>query len=187
MLLRAGQIDRGSACGQEACAEGEGDDGNGRPTASTNGQVHHVRHVSGRSVRGGRQGASPALGIVDVVRDGLVFSLLPFIVLVALSAGFVVVFRQRAAARRSWRHQVLAEPDVATPPRDQRPGPHPWWGNPWLWLSVCAGFVVLGLFVWPGLFGGTFLFLPFVWVWRPRRATQMDPRTNGHSHRDPSG
>ncbi|MGE5225882.1 MAG: hypothetical protein ACM3OO_03305 [Planctomycetaceae bacterium] len=121
------------------------------------------------------------------MRDGLVFALLPFIVLAALSAGFVVVFRQRAAARRSWRQQVLAEPDVTTPLRDPRPRSLPWWGNPWLWLCVCAVFAVLGLIVWPGLFGGIFLFLPFVWVWRPRRGPEMDPRTNGHSHRDALG
>ena len=29
--------------------------------------------------------------------------------------------------------------------------------------------VVLGIYVWPGLFGGTLLLLPFVWVRRPRR------------------
>lgn len=40
----------------------------------------------------------------------------------------------------------------------------PWWGNPLLWLAVSVVFVVLGLFVLPHLFGGVFLFLPFVWV-----------------------
>jgi hypothetical protein len=59
----------------------------------------------------------------------------------------------------------------------------PWWGNPWLWVGVSAVFVVLGIFVWPGLFGGVVLFLPFVWVSRPR-PPEMDPRTNGHSRRD---
>jgi hypothetical protein len=58
----------------------------------------------------------------------------------------------------------------------------PWWGNPWLWVGVSAVFVVLGIFVWPGLFGGVVLFLPFVWVSRPR-APDMDPRSNGHSRR----
>ena len=43
--------------------------------------------------------------------------------------------------------------------------------------------VVLGIFVWPGLFGGTFLFLPFIWVWRPRRGRDVDPRSNGHGSR----
>ena len=62
----------------------------------------------------------------------------------------------------------------------------PWWGNPWLWVGVCLIFLVLGFFVWPGLFGFSFFFLPFVWVWRPRR-TEIDPRTNGHAKRqDPS-
>ena len=62
----------------------------------------------------------------------------------------------------------------------------PWWGNPLLWLAVCVVFVLLGVFVWPGLFGVMFLFLPFVWVWRPRAAA-VDPRTNGRTKRqDPS-
>jgi hypothetical protein len=54
----------------------------------------------------------------------------------------------------------------------------PWWGNPWLWLGVSAVFVVLGIFVWPGLLGGTFVFLPFLWVGRGQRS--YDPRSNGH-------
>jgi hypothetical protein len=52
-----------------------------------------------------------------------------------------------------------------------------------LWLLVSALSVVLGIFLWPGLFGGTFLFLPFIWVWRPRRGRESDPRSNGHGSR----
>lgn len=113
---------------------------------------------------------------------------LPFVVAIALGLGFLLVFRQRAAAMDEAlrRRARLAEPDLATPLRDRPQTPRPWWGNPWLWLVVCAGFLVLGLFVWPGLFGGTFLFLPFIWVWRPRQRP-VDPRTNGHEKRqDPS-
>ena len=55
-------------------------------------------------------------------------------------------------------------------------------------LFVIGGFLLvwslLGVFVWPGLFGGMFLFLPFVWVWRPRRPPPVDPRTNGHARSD---
>ena len=40
----------------------------------------------------------------------------------------------------------------------------------------------LGLLL--GLFGGAFIVLPFVWIWRPRREPKMDPRTNGHTSRD---
>jgi hypothetical protein len=40
----------------------------------------------------------------------------------------------------------------------------PWWGNPWLWLGISAGCALLGLFVFPKLFGFTFLFLPFIWI-----------------------
>lgn len=109
---------------------------------------------------------------------------LPFVVAVALGLGFLLVFRERAAMteERRRRHR-LAEPDLATPLRDPPPAERPWWGNPWLWFGVSALFLLLGIYVWPGLFGGTFLFLPFIWVWRPRRGHDVDPRTNGHGSR----
>ena len=111
-----------------------------------------------------------------------VLLVLPFVVVITLGVGFLLVFRERAAARDVLRRRALAEPDLATPLRDPRPLERPWWGTPWLWLLVSAASVVLGIFVWPGLFGGTFLFLPFIWVWRPRRR-DVDPRTNGHGSR----
>jgi hypothetical protein len=117
----------------------------------------------------------------------LIFVALPFIVALTLGVGFLLIFRERAAAREVLRRRAqLAEPDLATPLRDPRPPARPWWGNPWLWLLVSVVFVVLGIFVWPGLFGGTFLFLPFIWVWRPRRRREVDPRTNGHASRSDS-
>lgn len=121
------------------------------------------------------------------LRDLIVIAL-PFIVAIALGVGFLLVFRERAAMEAELRRRArLAEPDLATPLRDPSPPPRPWWGNPVIWLVVCAVFVVLGLYVWPGLFGGTFLFLPFVWVSRPRRSREVDPRTNGHGARqDPT-
>lgn len=107
-------------------------------------------------------------------------SVLPFVVLVALTVGFVVVFRQRAGIRRAAGPPVLADPEIAPGVPRTRRSSRPWWGNPWLWLGVCAAFLVLGLVVWPGLIGGTVVFLPFVWVWRPRRVVEPDPRSNGH-------
>lgn len=110
----------------------------------------------------------------------LVFLILPFVVAVALGIGFLLVFQQRAAIDEAIRRRAqLAEPDLATPLRDPPPPRRPWWGNPLVWLAVSAVFVLLGIFVWPGLFGGTFFFLPFVWIWRPRQRP-VDPRTNGH-------
>jgi hypothetical protein len=53
----------------------------------------------------------------------------------------------------------------------------PWWGNPLLWLGLCALFVFLGIFVTPKLFGGTFLFLPFFWIRAPRRKRDRDEYT----------
>jgi hypothetical protein len=111
-----------------------------------------------------------------------VLLVLPFVVVITLGVGFLLVFRERAAARDVFRRRALAEPDLATPLRDPRPPQRPWWGNPWLWVLVSLASVVLGIFVWPGLFGGTFLFLPFIWIWRPRRR-DVDPRTNGHGSR----
>lgn len=118
-------------------------------------------------------------------RSDLVFVVFLFVVLGLFSVGVAVLIRRRwridrAAVRRATR---LVEPDIVTPPRDPLPPGRPWWGNPWLWVSVSAASVLLGLFVWRGLFGGVFLFLPFVWVSRPRTPT-MDPRTNGHAKRE---
>jgi len=123
---------------------------------------------------------------MEDVRD-LVFLALPFIVAIALGVGFLLVFQQRAAIDQAiHRRAQLAEPDLATPLRDPKPPTRPWWGNPWLWLAVSVGFVLLGIFVWPGLFGGTFFFLPFIWIWRPSRR-EVDPRTNGHGSRTDPG
>lgn len=47
----------------------------------------------------------------------------------------------------------------------------PCWGHPGVWILVSAGFVLLGLFVFPKLFGFTLIFVPFLWVgglWRGR-------------------
>jgi hypothetical protein len=45
-------------------------------------------------------------------------------------------------------------------------------------LGLSAVSVVLGILVWPGLFGGTFVFLPFLWIGRVRDRS-VDPRSNG--------
>jgi hypothetical protein len=121
-----------------------------------------------------------------VSRAEIVYTVLPFVVLVVLVAGFMSVFRQRSAARRATSGR-LVPPGLGAPPRDARPFERPWWGSPWMWLGICAAFVALGIFVWPWLFGGTFLFLPFVWIWRPRREEPMDPRFNGQGKRDGAG
>jgi hypothetical protein len=120
------------------------------------------------------------------IRDVFIVAL-PFIVSIVLGVGFLFVFRERAAAREVLRRRALAEPDLATPLRDPQRSERPWWGNPWLWVGMCLVSVVLAIYVWPGLFGVTFLFLPFIWVWRPRRGGDIDPQTNGHAKRqDPT-
>jgi hypothetical protein len=114
-----------------------------------------------------------------------VFVAAPFVAILALSAASVFLIRRRwlmdrATVRRATR---LVEPDIATPPLDARPSPRPWWGRPWFWIGGSAVFVVLGLVVWEGLLGGIFLFVPFVWLSRPKAPT-VDPRSNGHAKRE---
>lgn len=54
-------------------------------------------------------------------------------------------------------------------PGTGEPSRRPWWGNPLVWLGIAGVFVLLGLFVAPGLFGGVFIFIPFMWIRIPRR------------------
>jgi hypothetical protein len=121
------------------------------------------------------------------VSDSAIYAFLPFVVLVAVGIGVGVVFWQRVATRRVLAGRRVVQADVATPPRDRPTWRRPWWGNPWLWVAVCGVFVVLGVVVWPWLFGGTVVVLPFAWVWRPRREATIDPRTNGHARRGDTG
>jgi hypothetical protein len=120
-----------------------------------------------------------------VDRADLVFVVLPFVALALFSIGFVALFRRRwrmdrAAVRGAAR---LSEPDIVTPPRNPGPQRRPWWMNPWLWVGISSASVVLSLVVWRGLLGGVFLFVPFVWLSRPK-APAVDPRSNGHAKRE---
>ena len=103
-----------------------------------------------------------------------IYAVLPFVTMAILTAGFVVVFRQRAAARRA---------ALGAPPRRPDATARPWWANPLLWLSLGLASVLLGVFVWPWLFGFTFILVPVVW-WRRPKTPSIDPRSNGHTHRD---
>jgi hypothetical protein len=120
-----------------------------------------------------------------MTRDQLVALIIPLLILALLIAAGVWALRQRSRMDRAAvrRAAPMVEPDLATPPRDPRPPGRPWWGSPWTWVAVVVVFLVLGLLVWPWLFGGVLLFVPFVWMSRPRTPT-MDPRTNGHAKRD---
>jgi hypothetical protein len=114
----------------------------------------------------------------------LLFAALPLLVLIALVAGFTITTRLR---RPRAPRRVLVEPGGAVPSRPVPPRSEPedpWWANPWLWIGVAGVSVVLGIFVWPGFFGGAVLVVPLVIVSRPRREPEMDPRSNGHARRD---
>ncbi len=114
-----------------------------------------------------------------------IYAVLPFIVIIALGTGFWFVFRERAAARREALERRMSGSEPGEPSLRGRLGRRPWWANPWLWLGVSVASILLGIFVWPGLFGGVIV-LPMVWFTRPRRGPRMDPQTNGHrEHGDP--
>jgi hypothetical protein len=51
---------------------------------------------------------------------------------------------------------------VASRDRGTRDPGRPWWGSPVVWVAASAAFVLLGVFVFPRLFGFTILFLPFL-------------------------
>ena len=51
---------------------------------------------------------------------------------------------------------------VAFRGRGTRDPGRPWWGSPAVWVAGSAAFVLLGVFVFPRLFGFTILFLPFL-------------------------
>ena len=69
----------------------------------------------------------------------LTLILIPAAIFVAAAAG-VVAFRNRG----------LRDPE------------QPWWGSPVVWVAASAAFLLLGVFVFPRLFGFTILFLPFL-------------------------
>src|SRR5262245_36540776 len=94
-----------------------------------------------------------------------------------LTFGFVVVFRQRAKARRA----MLA----AGPPSARRgTQARSWWARPAFWLAIAIAAVFLGSFVWAGFYALVVVIAPLAWFSRPRRPPSVDPRSNGHAHRD---
>jgi ABC-type Fe3+ transport system permease subunit len=106
--------------------------------------------------------------------DAWVYAIIPFLTMAVLTFGVVVVVRQRAASRR----------ESASLERSTRPRPRPWWGSPWLWIGITVVAVLLGAFVWIGLYALVLVVVPLV-VWqRPARGPAVDPRTNGHARRD---
>jgi formate hydrogenlyase subunit 4 len=54
------------------------------------------------------------------------------------------------------------------------PGRPPWWTRPSSWILITALFLFIGLFVTPKIFGGVFLFFPFLWLRGPRRRRPGD-------------
>ena len=59
-----------------------------------------------------------------------IYTVLPFVTIVALGLGFLIVFRQRAAARRATREQgpMHAALTGSRSREAARPG-RPWWGK----------------------------------------------------------
>jgi hypothetical protein len=94
---------------------------------------------------------------VKVDGKTLLLILVPF----AFLAGGIAVFLVMSATNGTRAVEDGEEPDRLVRPR---------WGNPRLWVGVCAGLALLGLVVAPRLFGVAFLLLPFIWMggFRPR-------------------
>ena len=110
-----------------------------------------------------------------MTRETFLAFVLPFVVAVTLAAVFSFVMIRRV---------VGGGGRAVSSGRDGLPFRRPWWASPWLWGGVSVASLVLGVFVWPGLIGGTFVFLPFVWIGRGRRSVPIDPRANGHGRLD---
>jgi hypothetical protein len=69
----------------------------------------------------------------------LALILIPAVVFVAVAVGLIAL-----------RNRGVRDPQ------------RPWWGSPAVWIAASAAFVLVGVFVFPRLFGFTILFLPFV-------------------------
>ena len=95
--------------------------------------------------------------------------------LLLILVGFAVVAIALLLAVRFGR-RLGGDVDLAHGRRPRR------WGHPAAWVLVSVVFVFLGLFVFPRLFGFTFVFLPFLWVgglWRNRPRHDAPPRPDG--------
>jgi hypothetical protein len=93
--------------------------------------------------------------------------------LLLILAGFAVVVGALVLAVRLG-HRYGGDVDLIRGRRNR-----PWWGHPGVWLLISAAFVFLGVFVFPKLFGFTFVFLPFLWaggLWRQRPRGEGTPR-----------
>jgi hypothetical protein len=77
--------------------------------------------------------------------------------LLLILAGFAVVVVALVLAA-SLGHRFGGDFDLVRVRRTRS-----WWGRPGLWVLVSATSVLLGVFVFPKLFGFTFIFLPFLW------------------------
>lgn len=98
----------------------------------------------------------------------IVLVLIPIAILIAVVALLIFLSTSR---------EPVGETEEATYPRASAPPQaRPWWGNPLFWLAVSAVSIVLGLLVWPQLFGGVFLFLPFIWI-GGRKSAKSPSRT----------
>ena len=89
----------------------------------------------------------------------LALILVPAAIFIAIAAT-IVVFRTRG----------IRDPE------------RPWWGSPVVWVAGSLAFVLLGVFVFPRLFGFTILFLPFLLARSFGRRRPED-----HERREPPG
>lgn len=60
-------------------------------------------------------------------------------------------------------------------------GDRPPWGDPRLWLAAALPLLLVGLVLAPKIFGGAIVFLPFLWIVRPRAGSRRSPDGGGSS------
>jgi hypothetical protein len=95
--------------------------------------------------------------------------------LLLILAGFAVVVVALVLAVRLG-HRFGGDVDLVRGRRTRS-----WWGHPGLWVLVSATSVLLGVFVFPKLFGFTFVFLPLLWPFLGGlRRARPGPREDRH-------
>lgn len=88
----------------------------------------------------------------------LLLIIVPSIFFLVLALSVVVLLARRNGLMTTFEGDGVGAGEV-----------RPWWGSPLVWLALCGVSAFLGLVFAPHLFGGVFLFLPFLWLGKPRR------------------
>jgi hypothetical protein len=112
--------------------------------------------------------AGTYLGVVVEIdtRTFVLLLVLPAVILLAITAGFMLFVRRIAAPVVGDQTEFVSD----------EPPERPWWGRPLVWVALSAVLLILGLFVLPQFLPGVFIFLPFMWIGGGRRREGRRPR-----------